>query len=96
MANQQARTQIQLFLTIQDNKEKEKKYQQFQRLKSPRERPLFRKVTTSSKRLVLSDDKGVYDNDIKKGAIRHERDVNIYTGFSTIALFKTVFSSCCS
>ena len=55
-----------LFLTIQDNREKEKKYLQFQGRKNPRERPISSKVTTSSKRLVLSDDKSVHDNDIKE------------------------------
>ena len=53
--------------------------------------------------LALSDDKTVHDNAIKERfnltliplAFEHftrEGDVNFYTGFSTTALFKTVFN----
>lgn len=44
-----------LFLTIQDDREKEKKYQQFQRKKSPRKKPISSNVTTYNKRLILGD-----------------------------------------
>ena len=93
-----------LFITIQDNREKEKKYLQLQRQKSPRKKPIFSKVTTSSKRLVLRDDKGMHDNEIKERSnlapiplackrFTREYDANFYTGFSTTtSLFKTVFN----
>ena len=93
-----------LFITIQDNREKEKKYQQLQRQKSPRKKPILSKVTTSSKRLVLRDDKGMHDNEIKERSnlapiplafkrFTREDDANFHTGFSTTtSLFKTVFN----
>ena len=90
-------------LFLHGNREKEKKCQQFERGKCSCKRPVSSKVTISRKRLVLSDDKRVHDNDIKERcnlapillAFEHftcERDVNFYTGFSTTALFKTVFN----
>ena len=70
--------------------------------KKPRKKPISSQVTTSSKRLVLSDDKSMHDNDTKERcnlppplAFEHftrKRDVNFYNCFSAIALFKTVFN----
>ena len=70
--------------------------------KKPRKKPISSQVTTSSKRLVLSDDKSMHDNDTKERcnlppplAFEHftrKRDINFYNCFSTIALFKTVFN----
>ena len=90
-------------LFLHDNREKEKKCQQFERGQCSCKRPVSSKVTISRKRLVLSDDKRVHDNDIKERcnlapillACEHftcEHDVNFYTGFSTTALFKTIFN----
>ena len=53
-----------LFLTIQDNREKGKKYQQFQKRKSPLKRPISGKVTNSS--FFLDDDKDLHGNEIKE------------------------------
>ena len=83
--------------------ENKKKYQQFQSEKALVKDQFQVKSPLPAKRLVLNDDKSVYDNDIKERcnlaqiplAFEHFKpkfDVNFYTDFSTVAPFKTIFN----